>query len=123
MELKTPEEKRAYTEGFLAGERSVRFMSNYTEEELEIIKNTIRTYTDAAINCFSQDFEKIYKIPDWFEKVPIFKEFAFKQEERHLASEILVDFLGYVHSIVIPQYLDFLNSSANMKFYTNYKLK
>ena len=60
MELKTPEEKRAYTEGFLAGERSVRFMSNYTEEELKEIEGQLRSFCDSWINNYNKEIKDIY---------------------------------------------------------------
>lgn len=122
-EKKTYEERKAYREGYLAGEQSVRFTKNYTEEELKEIEAQIRSFCDSWINNYNNEIKDIYHSLNWLNLIPGTQKIIEKKSYEVELLRNFINFMAYAQSIVIPQYLDFLNSNKNVKFYTNFDLK
>ena len=110
----TKQENEIYRKGFFAGKNSVKPKPNYSEEDIEEIRDFLSTALDAATKIFSDDLEPIYKTPLWFSKVPFLKKIYKKNEERNVRARVIVCFLSYMYDVGLPSYLKFLNSSVEI---------
>ena len=113
MKFKDEHEKNIYMSGFFAGKNSVIKKPSYTKEELEEIESILHSYCDATIKNFSEEVEKAYEIPEWFKKIPGLKEYATRKEEEVKISRIIINFISYAQSKVIPEYLITINTKRS----------
>ena len=114
----TKHENEIYRRGFFAGRNSVKsklnYKLNYTEEELEEIRDYTIDCVDCAIRVYSEFFERSYKLSERLKKIPFLKNIYLKHKWRKKYYRIIIDFLSYMRSSGIPSYLNFLNSSVEI---------
>ena len=110
----TKRENEIYRNGFFAGRNSVKSKPNYSEEDIEEIRDILSAGLDAATKIFSDDLEPYYKTPFWFTKVPFLKRIYKENEERNVRARVIVGFLSYMYDVGLPSYLKFLNSSVEI---------
>ena len=110
MIYKNEEEKKIYEAGFWAGRNSQKSKSNYTQEEIEEIKTNLNLYLEAQINGFAEDIDKIYLHADWLRRIPILKKYIEKKEELLKDWESVRNFLSYIQTKMLPEYLDHINT-------------
>ena len=110
MKFENEREKQIYERGFFAGKNSKPAKTNYTQEEIEELKCYLNAYLDALINDFAGAIDKIYRYPEWFEKIPILKGFVERKEEFIKEYAKARNFMCYVQAKSLPEYLDHINT-------------
>lgn len=104
------EEKKIYEAGFWAGRNSKPAKTNYTQEELEGIKDIIFGCLDAACIVFNKNAEKFTKVPKSFRKIPLLKLYYEKKLAIFIEANEIVNFISYIRAKTIHEYLDHINT-------------
>ena len=110
MKFENEREKKIYESGFWAGKNCKPAKTNYTPEEIQELSDYLNTYLNALICDFAGAIDKIYRYPEWFKKFPILKEFVQEKEEFIEEYEKARNFMCYVQSKTLPEYLDHINT-------------
>ena len=110
MKFENERERKIYESGFWAGKNSKPPKANYTQEEIKKIEDYLNTYLDALINDFAGAIDKIYRYPEWFKKIPILKKKVQRKEEFISEYANARNFLCYIQSKSLPEYLDHINT-------------
>ena len=84
--------------------------NNYTQEEIVELRSNLHAYLDARIFDLSKTIDQIYKYPEWFKKIPKLRKYVEEKEDFIVGYGKIRNFLSYVQSKSIPEYLDHINT-------------